>query len=538
MKYLITSALPYINGIKHLGNLIGSMLPADVYARFLRQKGHEVLYICGTDEHGTPAEIAAENQNMEVKEYCDQMFLAQKKTYDNFELSFDYFGRSSSQNNHKLTQDFFLALEKNGFIEEKVISQFYSVDERRFLPDRYIEGTCPKCKYDKARGDQCDECNSLLSPSDLIDPKSANNTAGKLEKKQTKHLFFKIQDLEKKIKNWIALHPEWPSVTKGIANKWINEGLHERCISRDLKWGVSIPKKEYDSKVFYVWFDAPIAYLSITKDFTENWQDWWKDSHDTHYVQFMAKDNVPFHAVFFPGMILGTKQEWKKVDYLKATNWLTYEGGKFSTSKNRGIFLDQATEIFPSDFWRYYLMASIPENSDSDFSFEHFASIVNKDLADVLGNLINRIFSLVSKYFDGKLEFYSIPENVQKHIDETIEKFDQAIYDLKFRHAMQYLRELWVYGNEYVASQQPWALIKTNPEKAAHILSIALFIIFKSAITAKPIIPSSSVVILDALGIKDLQLPKKWQIQKIPPLFQKISPEKIEELTEKFSGNK
>lgn len=529
MRYLITSALPYINGIKHLGNLVGSMLPADVYTRFLRKKGHEVLFICGTDEHGTPAEIAALKENKSVQKYCDEMFLKQKSIYQSFDLSFDYFGRSSSQNNHELTQEIFLELDKAGFIEEKTIKQFYSLDDERFLPDRYVMGTCPHCHYESARGDQCDGCGALLDPTDLLNPYSSLSKSKNLELRQTKHLFLKLEKIQTELKDWIDSQKDWPHETKGIAYKWLQEGLKKRCITRDLKWGIKVPKKGFEDKVFYVWFDAPIAYISMTQDFlNDDWQKWWKNPKDVYYTQFMAKDNVAFHAIFFPAVLLATNQNWKLVDCLKSMSWLTYENGKFSTSQSRGVFMDQALELFPTDYWRYYLMSHIPESSDSDFTFQHFAQIINKDLADILGNLINRVFSLVHRYFEGQINFYHLNETLEKKSQCLIQDFDNALEKLKFRQAMQALRSYWVLGNEFVSENEPWFLVKNDKKKAEEILAQALLLIKNSALLASCIIPQTSEKILKALGSE------LWKIEPLSPLFKKISPEEVAELTKRF----
>ena len=358
-RHLITSALPYINGIKHLGNMVGSMLPADVYARYLRQRGHEVLYICATDEHGTPAELAAKEAGLPVDEFCAQAHDAQKAVYDGFELAFDYFGRSSTPQNREITQHFARRLNENGFIEERAIRQVYSPTDGRFLPDRYIVGTCPHCGYDKARGDQCENCTRVLDPTDLIEPRSAISGSTDLEVRETKHLFLLQSKLQTRSRSGSARHEaEWPQLASSIARKWLTEGLQDRAITRDLDWGVPVPADTWpelaaEGKVFYVWFDAPIEYIGATKEWAEqpgqdagdrDWKSWWYEAdtgeNPVRYTQFMAKDNVPFHTVMFPATELGMREPWKKVDYVKAFNWLTYYGGKFSTSQKRGVFTD------------------------------------------------------------------------------------------------------------------------------------------------------------------------------------------------------
>jgi methionyl-tRNA synthetase len=489
MKYLITSALPYINGIKHLGNIIGSILPSDVYARFLRQQGEKVLFICGTDEHGTPAEIAAQDEGMEVSAYCEKMHLVQKNIYEGFNIQFDYFGRSSAPSNHKITQEVFKELDNNNYIAEKVIAQVYSLDDKRFLPDRYVIGTCPHCGFDKARGDQCDQCGRLLDPTDLITPRSAISGSTNLEVRQEKHLFITLDLLTDKLKDWLATKKNWPSFSMSVANKWLTEGLNPRCISRDLKWGIPIPKKGFEDKVFYVWFDAPMAYIAITKDWAKEvkhdvdaWQEWWLgDTSETCYVQFMAKDNLPFHSIMWPAMLLGANPKWKTVDILKGFHWLTYEGGKFSTSLNRGIFSDTALDLFPADYWRYYLLANIPETSDSDFKLPDFIATINKDLVGILGNFINRVAALVKKYFNNSVPTYNANNDFIKMLKPRCDTLVKAIkddyYAVNMRAIMRHVRELWALGNEFITEAAPWTLVKQDAAAAANVLAACLHLI-------------------------------------------------------------
>jgi len=403
-RILITSALPYINGVKHLGNLAGSMLPADVYARYNRAAGHEVLFICATDEHGTPAELAAIEAGQSVADYCTEQHEIQKRVGAGFSLSFDHFGRSSNRPNRELTQHFADVLEDKGLIDERTSKQVYSVDDKRFLPDRYVEGTCPNCGYEKARGDQCDNCGTLLDPIELINPYSSVSGSRNVEIRDTRHLYLlqeKMQDAVRKFVDDRAKN--WPNLTTSIAYKWLDEGLIARSITRDLSWGIPVtrngkPRPGFENKVFYVWFDAPVEYIGSTVEWAEannqNWERWWrtdKGASDVTYVEFMGKDNVAFHTVSFPVTILGSEEPWKLVDKLKAFNWLNWYGGKFSTSQKRGVFMDQALELLPGDYWRWYLIANSPESSDTAFTWESFKAGINSDLNDVLGNFVNRI---------------------------------------------------------------------------------------------------------------------------------------------------
>lgn len=569
-RHLITSALPYINGIKHLGNMVGSMLPADVYSRYLRQRGHDVLYICATDEHGTPAELAAKERGLPVDEFCAQAHDAQKAVYDGFELAFDYFGRSSSPENRDITQHFARRLNENGFIEERAIRQVYSPTDGRFLPDRYVEGTCPHCGYDKARGDQCENCTRVLDPTDLIDPRSAISGSTDLEVRETKHLFLLQSKLQHEVEEWVARHEsEWPQLASSIARKWLTEGLHDRAITRDLDWGVPVPADTWpelaaEGKVFYVWFDAPIEYIGATKEWsdqdTENrdWKSWWYDAdsgeNPVRYTQFMAKDNVPFHTVMFPATELGVREPWKKVDYVKAFNWLTYYGGKFSTSQKRGVFTDHALDILPADYWRYFLIANAPESDDSSFTWEHFTATVNKDLADTLGNFVNRVLSFSKKRFGEEVpagaEAGEAEVKLGVEIAGLLAEYETQMEALQYRKAAAALRALWSAGNSYLEEKAPWLEIKTSPEGAALTLRTAMNLIHLYSVVSEPFIPASARAMRSAFALADDTatwvsadearalsfLPAGTPFTVPPVLFAKITDEDLESYKERFGG--
>ncbi|MEV8043826.1 methionine--tRNA ligase [Streptomyces griseoluteus] len=566
-RHLITSALPYINGIKHLGNMVGSMLPADVYSRYLRQRGHDVLYICATDEHGTPAELAAKERGLPVDEFCAQAHDAQKAVYDGFALAFDYFGRSSSAENRDITQHFARKLNENGFIEERAIRQVYSPADGRFLPDRYVEGTCPHCGYDKARGDQCENCTRVLDPTDLIEPRSAISGSTDLEVRETKHLFLLQSKLQHEVEEWVARHEQdWPQLASSIARKWLTEGLHDRAITRDLDWGVPVPADTWpelaaEGKVFYVWFDAPIEYIGATKEWADqdaenrDWKSWWYDADDTvRYTQFMAKDNVPFHTVMFPATELGVREPWKKVDYVKAFNWLTYYGGKFSTSQKRGVFTDQALDILPADYWRYFLIANAPESDDSSFTWEHFTATVNKDLADTLGNFVNRVLSFSRKRFGDEVPAGGEPGEAETRLGEEIAgllaEYENQMEALQFRKAASALRALWSAGNSYLEEKAPWLEIKTDKDAAALTLRTAMNLIHLYAVVSEPFIPASAAAMRAAFSLPDDTA--AWITQEeartlttlqpgipftVPPvLFAKLTDEDLETYKERFGG--
>ncbi|MEU9417116.1 methionine--tRNA ligase [Streptomyces sp. NPDC048272] len=566
-RHLITSALPYINGIKHLGNMVGSMLPADVYSRYLRQRGHDVLYICATDEHGTPAELAAKAAGLSVSEFCAQAHDAQKAVYDGFELSFDYFGRSSSRQNAEITQHFARRLQENGFIEERAIRQVYSPVDGRFLPDRYVEGTCPHCGYDKARGDQCENCTRVLDPTDLIEPRSAISGSTELEVRETKHLFLLQSKLQVEVEAWVAEHEEeWPQLASSIARKWLTEGLHDRAITRDLDWGVPVPADTWpelaaDGKVFYVWFDAPIEYIASTKEWADldpagrDYKAWWYEAEDVRYTQFMAKDNVPFHTVMFPATELGTREPWKKVDYVKAFNWLTYYGGKFSTSQKRGVFTDHALEILPADYWRYFLIANAPESDDSSFTWEHFTATVNKDLADTLGNFVNRVLSFSRKRFGDDVPAGNAAGEAEAklggQIAELLAEYEGHMETLQYRKAAAALRALWSAGNSYLEEKAPWLEIKTDPEGAALTLRTAMNLIHLYSVVSEPFIPASARAMRSAFTLaedtatwvtpeqaRSLDAVPAGTPFTVPPvLFAKITEEDLDSYRERFGGS-
>ncbi|MGC4944969.1 methionine--tRNA ligase [Streptomyces sp. DT224] len=565
-RHLITSALPYINGIKHLGNLVGSMLPADVYTRYLRQRGEEALYICATDEHGTPAELAAKAAGLPVAEFCAQQHDAQKAVYDGFGLAFDYFGRSSSAENREITQHFARKLHENGFIEERAIRQVFSIADDRFLPDRYIVGTCPHCGYDKARGDQCENCTRVLDPTDLIEPRSAISGSSELEVRETKHLFLLQSKLSGEVEAWInETSDEWPHLASSIARKWLTEGLHDRSITRDLEWGVPVPADTWpelaaEGKVFYVWFDAPIEYLGATKEWADlepesrDWKSWWYEASDVRYTQFMAKDNVPFHTVMFPAMQIGTREPVKRVDHVKAFNWLNYYGGKFSTSQQRGIFSDTALELLPADYWRYFLMAQAPESDDTSFTWELFATSVNKDLADTLGNFVNRVLSFSRKRFGDDVPAGKEAGDAERKLGEEIARllaeYEGHMEALQFRKAAQALRALWSAGNSYLEEKAPWLEIKTDQEGAALTLRTAMNLIHLYAVVSEPFIPSSARAMREAFALADdtatwvsadearalASVPAGTAFTVPPVLFAKITDEDLEAWRARFGA--
>ncbi|MDT8328566.1 MAG: methionine--tRNA ligase [Roseovarius sp.] len=569
-RHLITSAIPYINGIKHLGNLVGSQLPADLFARFQRSRGNEVLFLCATDEHGTPAELAAAKAGKPVADYCAEMHAVQAEIAKGFGLSFDHFGRSSSPQNHALTQHLAGKLYDAGLIEEVTEKQVYSNADKRFLPDRYIEGTCPNCGYDKARGDQCENCTKQLDPTDLIDPRSAISGSTDLEVRETKHLFLRQSQMRERLSAWIDTKTDWPILTTSIARKWLNDGdgLQDRGITRDLDWGIPVKRGTEDwpgmeGKVFYVWFDAPIEYIACAGEWAEAnglddaaWERWWRTERgadDVRYTQFMGKDNVPFHTLGFPATIMGSGEDWKLVDYIKSFNYLNYDGGQFSTSQGRGVFMDQALEILPADYWRWWLLSHAPESSDSEFTWENFQASVNKDLADVLGNFVSRVTKFCRSKFGEE-----VPAGGAHGPDETalIERLNTRLREyeghmdaMEVRKSAAALRAIWVEGNEYLQNAAPWSTFKDTPEQAAMQIRLALNLIRFYAVLSAPFIPDAAASMLRAMHTSDDSWPTDagTALETFAPghdfnvpevLFSKITDEAREDWQSRFSGQR
>ena len=538
MKHLITSALPYINGIKHLGNLVGSMLPADVYTRYLRARGKDVLSICATDEHGTPAEIAARKEGITVEEFCHTQHEVQKGIGESFGLSFDYFGRSSNPSNIELTQYMANKLEENGYIEERSIKQFYSNTDEMFLPDRYVEGTCPYCGYENARGDQCENCTKVLDPEDLKNPRSAISGSTDIELRETKHLFLLQSKLAGKLEEWVGNQDSWPRLVSSIAGKWLKEGLLDRCITRDLKWGVPVNRPGFEDKVFYVWFDAPIAYIATTKDWSDedpehrNWKDWWdvKNKDNVRYTQFMGKDNIPFHTITFPATIIGAGSEFVQPTYIKGVNWLNYYGGKFSTSQKRGIFMDQATKLYPADYWRYYLMSNIPETKDVSFAWEDFADCINKDLGGLLGNFINRSFKMQAKYAGDALPKGGTEGEAEERLIADLSRlkkeYEEAMDAVEFRKATIALRGIWKIANEYCDTRAPWTAAKEGrDDDVAICLRYMINMQRIMSVLSSPFIPESSKKIADNLQLTADE--HEWISDDIASELRKLAPGRI-----------
>ena len=512
-KYLITSALPYVNNNLHIGHLIGCLLPSDVYARFCRARGRDVLYIGGSDEHGTTSEIGAARENMPVEEYVEKYRANHLAAVRDFNLSFDLYGRTHTKLHEKLIHELFNRLDSLGMIEEKASMQPYSIKEEKFLADRYVVGTCPRCGYEKAYGNECEKCGASLDPADLISPHSAIDPESPVEMRETKHLYFKLSTVQNKLRAWIDSRVGWPKTAITIANKWLDEGLRDNPITRDLKWGIPVNKPGYEDKVFYVWFDAPWGYVSISQAATDDWASWWKNP-ECHYTQFMAKDNVSFHSVFFPAQELAMDDNWKTVDVLKGQNFMNFNGAKISKSTGNGIFLDAAINIAPSDCWRYSLLASAPETDDTDFTMARFVDIVNKDLNGMLGNFVSRVCKLSNKNFgDVVPNGNGIDKELESKINEKLNDLTDALEKCEFRDSVFALRSLWAIANEYMTAKEPWALVKNGDMNGAAVaLNECFQMIDLFARVSAPFIPDASDKMQNIFEVKhDLSWPTKYE---------------------------
>ncbi len=548
-KVLITSALPYVNGELHLGHLVGCWLPSDVYARFCRARGNDVLYICGADEHGTPAVVGAAKEGVPVLEYNNKYYEKHLRAVRDFNLSFDLYGRTHTEFQEKLIHELFSRLDSLGLIEERETIQPYGVDDGMFLADRQLVGTCPKCGFDGARGDQCDQCSATYEVTELINPRSTVS-GGAVDMRPTKNLFFLASRVQDVWRQWLAAHaPEWSKTAASIARGWAVDEIYDMSITRDLSWGIPVNKPGYENKVFYVWFDAPWGYVSISQAVTDDWASWWKNP-DTHYAQFMGKDNVKFHAVLFPAQQLAINDGWKTVDMLKSMNFLNFQGGKFSKSQHRGIFLDTAIVDAPADAWRYALLASAPETDDTDFTIERFADIVNKDLNGMLGNFVSRVTKIAAKNFGAVVPAQGSECSVQSselenQINEKIVELTTALNACEFRAAIVALRSLYAIGNEYMTENAPWTLVKNGDMAAASaVLNNCFQLIDLYARVSAPFIPDAAEKIRHVFGVPhDLSWPDAFERRIadgaafcVPDnLFERIDDARVAEMVAKYA---
>ncbi|XP_045625113.2 methionine--tRNA ligase, cytoplasmic [Procambarus clarkii] len=554
---LITSALPYVNNVPHLGNIIGCVLSADCFARFCRLRGDNVLYICGTDEYGTATENKAIAEGLTPQQICDKYHVIHADVYKWFNISFDYFGRTTTEQQTKIAQDIFTKLDNNGKIFKESVEQLYCKKCERFLADRFVEGICPHpgCGYEDARGDQCDGCGKLINAMELVKPR-CKLCSSLPEVKSSNHLFLDLPSIEPDLSSWLATtSKQWTNNAKVICDSWIRDGLKTRCITRDLKWGTPVPKDGFRDKVFYVWFDAPIGYLSITACYTDQWEKWWKNPSHVQYYEFMAKDNVPFHGVVFPSTQLGSGDNWTIVNNLIATEYLNYEDGKFSKSRGVGVFGDQVMDTgIPSDVWRFYLLYLRPEVHDTAFSWVDLQTKNNSELLNNLGNFVHRSLSFVFKFFGSAIPAAKPTEpdfRVMVAVNQELQLYATALGNNRQRDGLRHILSITRIGNQYIQEHEPYKLIKPDRsaedrERGATVTAIAANIVALVSVILSPYMPNTAEHIQVFLnkppqlqGLPSLFtqfLSTGHVIQEPKPLITPIDDEMIQKLAKKFAG--
>ena len=504
-RYLITSALPYANGPVHIGHLAGVYVPSDIYTRYLRLKGHDVISVCGSDEHGVPITIKAKKEGITPQQVVDRYHEIIEKSFRRLGMSFDIYSRTSSPTHRVTASEFFRKLYDEGKFIEQTSEQFYDEEAKTFLADRYIVGTCPRCQNEKAYGDQCEKCGSTLSPDELINPKSAVSGAVPV-KRETKHWYLPLDKYEGFLREWILEgHKEWKSNVYGQCKSWLDLGLQPRAVSRDLDWGIPVPVEGADGKVLYVWFDAPIGYISATKDLTPDWEKYWK-SEDTKMVHFIGKDNIVFHCIVFPSM-LKAHGDYILPENVPANEFLNLEGDKISTSQNWAVWLHEYLDEFPGkeDVLRYVLCANAPETKDNDFTWKDFQARNNSELVAVLGNFVNRALVLTKKYYDGVIPERGTLTEYDEATIEELQKIKASLErNIEHYHFREALKDAMAYsriGNKYLADTEPWKVVKTDPERVKTILNIALQITANTAIAIEPFMPFSAEKMLKMLAV-------------------------------------
>ncbi len=555
-RYTVTSALPYANGPIHIGHLAGVYVPADIYVRYLRSKGEDVVFIGGSDEHGVPITIKARQQGVTPQQIVDKYHQMIKDSFEKFGISFDVYSRTSNKIHHETASEFFKTLYDKGEFIERTSEQYFDEATQHFLADRYITGICPHCSFDKAYGDQCENCGTSLSPDELINPTSVLS-GNKPVKKETKHWYLPLDKYEPWLKKWIieGHKNDWKANVYGQCKSWIDHGLQPRAVTRDLDWGVKVPVSETEGKVLYVWFDAPIGYISATKEWAEqtgnNWEPYWKDE-ETRLIHFIGKDNIVFHCIMFPSML---KQEGTYIipDNVPAFEFMNLENDKISTSRNWAVWLHEYLEEFPEkqDVLRYVLTANAPETKDNDFTWKDFQARNNNELLAILGNFVNRTLILTQKYFDGKVppieELNDYDKSVLEKIKDFPMKVGSSLDHFRFREALNEMMNLSRLGNKYLTDSEPWKLFKTDEARVKTILNISLQICANLSILAKPFLPFSSGKLADMLNIEGTEwkdagntelLKDGQQLKKPAYLFEKIEDAAIEAQVQKLLDTK
>ncbi|GAB7255867.1 methionine--tRNA ligase [Polaribacter sp. OB-PA-B3] len=557
-RYTITAALPYTNGPIHIGHLAGVYVPADIYARYLRLTGKDVAYICGSDEHGVAIPMRAKKEGVSPQDIIDKYHGIIKKSFADFGISFDNYSRTSSEIHHKTASEFFTKLYENGDFVEEVSEQLYDAEANQFLADRFVIGTCPKCGFEESYGDQCENCGTSHNATDLINPKSAI-TGNVPSLKETKHWFLPLDKHEEFLREWILKghKKDWKPNVYGQVKSWVDDGLRPRAVTRDLDWGIPVPVEGADGKVLYVWFDAPIGYISSTKEWAEregkNWEDYWKKD-DTKLVHFIGKDNIVFHCIIFPSM-LKAHGDYILPDNVPANEFLNLEGNKLSTSKNWAVWLHEYLEEFPGqqDVLRYTLTANAPESKDNDFTWKDFQAKNNSELVAIFGNFINRVVVLTNKYYQGQVplagNYTEVDEDVLAAVKEFPNIIGKSIERYRFREASQELMNLARLGNKYLADEEPWKVIKVDAERVQTIMYVALQISTALAVVSEPFLPFTSTKLKGILNldlnlsweditVKDILLPAEHQINKAELLFSKIEDQTIDAQVAKLEATK
>ena len=552
-RYLVTSALPYANGPVHIGHLAGVYIPSDIYTRYLRLKGRDVISVCGSDEHGVPITIKARKEGVAPQQIVDRYHELIKRSFERLGMSFDIYSRTSSPTHAKTASDFFRKLYDEGKFIEKSSEQYYDEQAQTFLADRYIVGTCPKCGNERAYGDQCEKCGSTLSPDELIDPHSAVS-GSKPVKRETKHWYLPLDRYEEFLRKWILDgHKEWKSNVYGQCKSWLDGGLQPRAVSRDLDWGIPVPVEGAEGKVLYVWFDAPIGYISATKDLTAEWEKYWK-SEDTKLVHFIGKDNIVFHCIVFPSMLMAYGDNFQLPDNVPANEFLNLEGDKISTSRNWAVWLHEYLKDFPGkqDVLRYVLTANAPETKDNDFTWADFQARNNNELVAILGNFVNRAMVLTHKYFDGIVPAAGMLTETDTllatELGTATEALTAALDTFHFREALKQAMEIARLGNRYLQETEPWKLAKTDMERVKTILNIAVQLCANIAVAFEPFTPFMAEKLVKMLGMSEKLswkmlgkldiIPAGTQLATPELLFDKVEDSQIEAQLKRLADTK
>lgn len=543
-KRLVTSALPYVNNIPHLGNLI-QVLSADVFARFCRQYGYETMYVCGTDEYGTATETRALEEGVSPRELCDRYHAVHVDIYKWFEIDFNHFGRTSRPVQTEIVQNLFRRVDEAGYISRNTIQQLYCEHDQRYLADRYVHGICPYCEYPDARGDQCENCGKLLDPTELESPRCG--TCGNTPVvRETSHLYINLPAILPKLEEWMKtakVKGFWANNALKMTESWIRDGLKERAITRDLKWGIPVPKEGFEDKVFYVWFDAPIGYISITADLTSEWEYWWRDPENTELFQFIGKDNIPFHTVIFPSTLLASGEKWTMLHHMSSSEYLNYEDGKFSKSKGVGVFGTDCRDTgIPADVWRFYIYYNRPETSDYQFTWADFQEKVNGELIGNFANLVNRTLSFISRFYNGRFPDAEVDAAVWEEVKKREEEITRQLDRAELRGAFRSIFALSDFGNKIFQAGEPWRTRTENPEEAARLIKTLGLLVRDLAIIVKPYLPATSRRMSGWLGL----ISDSWsilgstdgpdEIGRPEILFAKLEDKRIAELRQQFSG--